>query len=115
MKRLICILLIIMILSTSCTSLLKVDEDKVKDVSDKVTDALINTVGQEKAEKKESHTVESADVNIKLNSNSDDAAKCVCKRCGRPLTDTNSIARGFGKSCYEQRLKAVQKRLKRLF
>ncbi|HKM00689.1 MAG TPA: hypothetical protein VJ083_01405 [Sedimentibacter sp.] len=69
MKRLICILLIIMILSTSCTSLLKVDEDKVKDVSDLVTDALINTVGQEKTEKKESHTVESADVNtINLNS-----------------------------------------------
>ena len=57
----------------------------------------------------------SYNLNIKLNSNSDDVAKCVCKRCGRPLTDTNSIARGFGKSCYEQRLKAVQKRLKRLF
>lgn len=63
MKKLISILLIIMILSTSCTSLLKVDEDKVKDVSDKVTDALINTVGQEKAEKQESHTVESTDIN----------------------------------------------------
>lgn len=63
MKRLICILLIIMIFSTSCTSLLKVDEDKVKDVSDKVTDALINTVGQEKAEKQESHNVESTDKN----------------------------------------------------
>ena len=29
----------------------------------------------------------------------------VCKRCGRPLTDEASIARGFGKSCYEQRLR----------
>ena len=69
MKKLICILLIIITLSTSCTSLLKVDEDKVKDVSDLVTDTLINTVGKEKAEKKESHTVESADLNtINLNS-----------------------------------------------
>lgn len=41
--------------------------------------------------------------------------KYLCKRCGRPLTDQASIARGFGKSCYEQRLSAIQKRLKRLF
>ncbi len=63
MKKFISILLIIMIFSTSCTSLLKVDEDKVKDVSDKVTNVLINTVGQEKAEKQESHTVEPTDIN----------------------------------------------------
>ncbi len=63
MKKIIIILSVIMILSTSCTSLLTIDEDKVKDVSDKVTDALINTVGQEKAEKQESHTVESTDKN----------------------------------------------------
>lgn len=59
MKRLICILLIIMILAAGCTSLFEVDEDKVKDVSDKVTEAIINTVGQEEAEKQESHTVDS--------------------------------------------------------
>ncbi|HQB63115.1 MAG TPA: hypothetical protein PLL21_01925 [Sedimentibacter sp.] len=60
MKRLICILLIIMFLSAGCTTLFEVDEEKVKDVSDKVTEAIINTVGQEKAEKKESRTVDSA-------------------------------------------------------
>jgi len=60
MKRLICILLIIMVLSAGCTNLFEVDEEKVKDVSDKVTEAIINTVGQEKAEKKESRTVDSA-------------------------------------------------------
>jgi len=63
MKRLICILLIIMSLSAGCTSLYKVDENKVKDISDKVTEAIINTVGQEKAEKQESHTIASADRN----------------------------------------------------
>jgi hypothetical protein len=63
MKRLICILLITMILSTGCTSLYKLDENKVKDVSDIITDVLINTVGQEKAEKKDSHTIASADKN----------------------------------------------------
>lgn len=63
MKRLISILLMILILSTGCTSFLTVDEDKVKDVSDKVTDILINTMGQEKAEKHESHTIESSDKN----------------------------------------------------
>lgn len=63
MKRLISILLMILILSTGCTSFLTVDEDKVKDVSDKVTDILINTMGQEKAGKHESHTIESSDKN----------------------------------------------------
>ena len=63
MKKIICLLLIILISATGCTSFLKVDEDKVKNVSDKITDTLINTVGQEKSEKKESQTVESADKN----------------------------------------------------
>lgn len=63
MKKIICLLLIIMISVTGCTSLFKVDEDKVKDVSDKVTDKLINTLGQEKSEKQESHTIESSDKN----------------------------------------------------
>ncbi len=48
-------------------------------------------------------------------SNLSEPVKYACKRCGRPLTDSDSIARGFGKSCYEQRLRAMQKRLKRLF
>lgn len=61
MKRIICLLLIILISATGCTSFFKVDENKVKDVSDKITDTLINTVGQEKAEKQESHTIESTD------------------------------------------------------
>ena len=61
MKRIICLLLIIMIFVAGCTSFLKVDEDIVKDVSDKITDTLINTVGQERAERQESRAVESAD------------------------------------------------------
>lgn len=63
MRKIICLLIVIMIMTTGCASLYKVDEDKVKDVSDIITDALINTVGQEKSEKKKSHTVESSDKN----------------------------------------------------
>lgn len=63
MRKIICFLIVIMIMTTGCASLYKVDEDKVKDVSDIITDALINTVGQEKSEKKKSHTVESSDKN----------------------------------------------------
>ena len=63
MRKVICLLLLIMVLSTGCSSLYKVDEDKVKDVSDIITEKLINTVGQEKAEKKASHTIASTDKN----------------------------------------------------
>lgn len=60
MRKIICLLMIILSL-TGCASFLKVDEDKVKDVSDKITETLINTVGQEEAEKQDSQTVESSD------------------------------------------------------
>lgn len=61
MKKIICLLLLIMPTLTGCSSLFRVDEDLVKDVTDKVTHALINTVGQEKAERQESHTIDSKD------------------------------------------------------
>lgn len=38
-----------------------------------------------------------------------------CRRCKRPLTDSDSIARGFGLSCYEKHLRDIIKRSKRLF
>jgi len=46
---------------TGCSSLHEIDDVKVKDVSDIITQALINTAGQEKAEKKESHTLAATD------------------------------------------------------
>ena len=61
MKKTASILLtIIVIMSLSgCTSNFKVDEDAVKEVSDKITETIIDTVGKEKAEKQESHTINS--------------------------------------------------------
>lgn len=42
-------------------------------------------------------------------------SKILCKRCGKVLTDADSISRGFGKQCYEHRLKALEKRHRRFF
>lgn len=70
MKRLLCILLIIMISAAGCASPYEIDEDKVKDVSDKITEAIINTVGQEKAQKQESHTFNSTGKNSLIIKNS---------------------------------------------
>lgn len=63
MKKLISILLIAMILFAGCTSLDIADENIVKDVSDIITDTVFNGAGNEKAERKESHTVKSENKN----------------------------------------------------
>lgn len=39
----------------------------------------------------------------------------LCFRCHRPLTDPDSVARGFGSSCYNKYLHELIKRNKRLF
>lgn len=39
----------------------------------------------------------------------------ICQRCNRPLTDNDSIARGFGLLCYNKRLKKIMEQYKRLF
>lgn len=53
MKKIIVLLTIIMLMLNGCSSAGTVDEDKVKDVSDKITKAIINSVGKENAEKQE--------------------------------------------------------------
>lgn len=65
MKKYGYILLLILALSSlsGCVSINEVDEDKVKDVSDKITEAIINTVGKEKADRQESHTVNAENLN----------------------------------------------------
>lgn len=59
MKRLSSILIALttLILLTSCSSINEVDEKAVKDVSDKITKAIINSVGKESAEKQESFNI----------------------------------------------------------
>lgn len=39
----------------------------------------------------------------------------LCRRCQRPLTDPDSIARGFGESCYNKHIKELIRRSRRLF
>lgn len=65
MKKLISILLVALLLfsATSCTSNYEIDENVVKDVSDKITDAVIKTTGKEKVKKVESHTISTSDLN----------------------------------------------------
>ena len=63
MKNIICLLLMIMVTLTGCISLSEVDEDKVKGISDAITNTIINTVGREKSEKQASHTLKSKDLN----------------------------------------------------
>lgn len=52
-----------LILLTSCSSINEVDEKAVKDVSDKITKAIINSVGKESAEKQESFNIEAGHLN----------------------------------------------------
>lgn len=52
-----------LILASGCTSNFKVNEDAVKDVSDKITKTIINSVGEEKAEKTEALTFDGTGLN----------------------------------------------------
>lgn len=57
MRKIINLILILTVLLSGCTSITEVDEEKVKNVSDKITEAIIDSVGKEKAERQESHTI----------------------------------------------------------
>lgn len=65
MKRIISLLLIILVTISliGCKSINEVDEDKVKDVSDKITEVIIDSMGKEKAERQESHTINAENLN----------------------------------------------------
>lgn len=65
MKKLSSILIVLsaLILLSSCTSINEVDEKAVKDVSDKITEAIINSVGKDSAEKQESFNIAAGHLN----------------------------------------------------
>jgi len=65
MKKLSSILIVItaLLLLSSCTSFNEVDENAVKDVSDKITEAIINTVGKDSVEKQESFNMAAESLN----------------------------------------------------
>lgn len=64
MKKVISLVLVTAVLLSGCSSITKVDEDKVKDVSDKITEAIIDNVGKEKAKRQESHTMNAKDLSL---------------------------------------------------
>lgn len=69
MKKIICLILAATLLMSGCSSINKVDEEKVKDITDKVTKTLINSTNREKAEKSESKTINAGGLNtLKINS-----------------------------------------------
>lgn len=81
MKKVISLILVTAILLIGCSSINKVDENKVKDVSDKITETIIDTVGKEKAKRQESHTINAENLSMldikssvgKININSHDS------------------------------------------
>lgn len=52
-----------LMLLSSCSSINEIDERKVKDVSDKITEVIIDSVGKESAEKKESFNIAAENLN----------------------------------------------------
>jgi len=64
MKKTASILIVIAVITllTGCTSNFKVNEDAVKQASDKITEAIIDNVGKEEAENQESYTINAKDV-----------------------------------------------------
>lgn len=62
MKKIICTLIVIMLASlTGCTSQFKVNEDIVKNISDKIIKTAIESEGKESAEKNETHKLDASD------------------------------------------------------
>lgn len=64
MKKIALLLISVsLILASGCTSNFKVNEDAVKEVSDKITKTIINSVGEEKVEKTETLTFDGTGLN----------------------------------------------------
>lgn len=104
MKKIVILLLIILaVLSLSgCSSINEVDEDKVKDVSDKITEAIINTVGKSEANRQESHTINSGSLNtLNINSSVGDI-KIDTHESSDALIGVNIIAKSGSKEKSEQ-------------
>lgn len=67
MKKIICVSVVLMFLLSGCSSFSEVDENKVKDISDKITQTIIDSVEKgideaekNSAERKESHKIEAS-------------------------------------------------------
>ena len=68
-KSAVLIIVAALLLSSGCTSNFEVDEDAVKEVSDKITKTIINSVGKEEFERYETHTFDAAGINeLKIDS-----------------------------------------------
>lgn len=64
MKNTLCIIIILMLsILVGCTSDFKIDENVVKDFSNKITETVVNKLDKEKAEKKENHSIDASNIN----------------------------------------------------
>lgn len=59
----ILIIILTLLSLAGCSSANEIDEEAVKDISDRFTKAIINTVGKEKAQKQESHKIDAGNLN----------------------------------------------------
>lgn len=66
MKKISIVLIVLMLTLSGCMSVTEIDEDKVKDMSDLITETIINSVGKADAERRESHKIDAKNIN-KLN------------------------------------------------
>ena len=62
MKKILIILIILSLTLSGCVSMTEVDEDKVEDLTDKITKTIIDSVGKEDAKRQESHQVEATNL-----------------------------------------------------
>ncbi len=102
-KMLNLFLMIVTVLSLiGCSSINEVDEDKVKDVSDKITEAIINTVGKSEASRQESHTINAGNLNTLNISTSVGDIKIDTHKSNDVLIGINIVAKSGSKEKSEQ-------------
>lgn len=99
LKRIISILILsFMFLNlTGCTSNFKINEDLVKDLSDKITENVINTVDKEKIEKNETHNLDASNSIELVINGSVGEIKVTSHESKEAIVDANIIAKSKDK------------------
>lgn len=82
---------------TGCTSNFEVNEDIVKDLSDKITESVINTVDKEKAEKTENHKLDASKSNELIINGSVGDIKVSCHDSKEAVIDVTVSAKSKDK------------------
>lgn len=87
MKRIYILLCFVLLIFSGCTSDFKVDENKVKDISDKITETIIEKTASERAEKTESHKLEASDLNELIIDNAVGSINILCNESTEATVD----------------------------